>query len=391
MILVKKSVRCHGRSIISYDGLRLCTPDAIIIILGDVCRLENCMAKLRGVTRALMTVLIVGVLSVWHNCSATASGSDVTQDMEKARNTLVTQDPNGNRMYYESGDYQYSYVGEGKGIRLHGFSKNSALKKAKRVSLPSELDGYPVTRIAINAFYRNRYLEEVKVSDDIEIIGRSAFAKCVSLRKISIGRNMKIIEHDAFEGCEKLKTILGGESVQRIGWRAFKNCKSLKKMPFAINKNRMEHFSDVYVGAGLRKVVIDENMTISNRLFMNCKKLKVALIKTHQTVWHAESLFQNCTSLRKVVLPQNMAYIDEKMFMNCKKLTKLTIPAKTKWIGAKAFKNCRSLKTLKLPRSIKKIDKTAFAGCKNLTLFVTKGSYAHGFAKKNHLRYRLMR
>lgn len=274
----------------------------------------------------------------------TISASNEIETSQETRKPLVTQDSNGNRVYYESGDYQYSYVGEGKGIRLQGFSKNSALKKAKKVSLPSELDGYPVTRIAINAFCRNRYLEEVKIPDSIEIIGRSAFEKCVSLRKVSIGRNVKIIEHDAFEGCEKLKTILGGESVQRIGWRAFKNCRSLKKLPFAINKNMIEHFSDVYVGAGLKKVIIDGNMTISNRLFMNCKKL-----------------------------------------------TTITVPAKTKWIGAKVFKNCKSLKTLKLPRSIKKIDKTAFAGCKNLTLFVEKGSYAHEFAKKNHLRYRLTR
>lgn len=40
--------------------------------------------------------------------------------------------------------------------------------------MPSELDGYPVTRIAINAFYRNRYLEEVKIPDSVEIIGQDA-------------------------------------------------------------------------------------------------------------------------------------------------------------------------------------------------------------------------
>ena len=41
-----------------------------------------------------------------------------------------------------------------------------------------------------------------------------------------------------------------------------------------------------------------------------------------------------------------------------------------------------------MPKSVKKIEKDAFKGCKKLTLYVKKGSYAHKYAKKYHVKYK---
>ena len=77
------------------------------------------------------------------------------------------------------------------------------------------------------------------------------------------------------------------------------------------------------------------------------------------------------------------------MFSGCVKLQKVNIPKKCTYIGINTFRNCKSLRKLTIPKSVKKIDKTAFRGCKKLTLYVKKGSYAHKYAKKYHIKYKL--
>ena len=43
---------------------------------------------------------------------------------------------------------------------------------------------------------------------------------------------------------------------------------------------------------------------------------------------------------------------------------------------------------MKMPKSVKKIEKDAFKGCKKLTLYVKRGSYAHKYAKKYHVKHK---
>ena len=64
------------------------------------------------------------------------------------------------------------------------------------------------------------------------------------------------------------------------------------------------------------------------------------------------------------------------------------IPSKVRRVGSKAFGNCKSLKKIKMPKSVKKIEKDAFKGCKKLTLYVKRGSYAHKYSKKYHVKHK---
>ena len=61
-------------------------------------------------------------------------------------------------------------------------------------------------------------------------------------------------------------------------------------------------------------------------------------------------------------------------------------------IGEDAFKNCSLIKTITVPETIRMIEEGAFGGCsKDLVLKVKKDSAALEFAKKNSIKYEIIK
>ncbi|MBO7578764.1 MAG: leucine-rich repeat domain-containing protein [Prevotella sp.] len=58
------------------------------------------------------------------------------------------------------------------------------------------------------------------------------------------------------------------------------------------------------------------------------------------------------------------------MFANCSSLKKLLIPNSVTMVGSEAFKNCSALKSLDLPKSINRLGYSVFAGCKLNSLYI---------------------
>ena len=60
------------------------------------------------------------------------------------------------------------------------------------------------------------------------------------------------------------------------------------------------------------------------------------------------SAFENCTSLKKIVIPETTKVIDDYAFANCTSLESIVIPASVKYIAFRAFKGCKNLKNVKI-------------------------------------------
>lgn len=78
---------------------------------------------------------------------------------------------------------------------------------ARRVEVPSEVDGFPVTVIGDRAFQNCSVLEEVILPDGIESIGWFAFSGCISLRNVRIPHSVTVMCYGIFENCSSALTV----------------------------------------------------------------------------------------------------------------------------------------------------------------------------------------
>lgn len=75
------------------------------------------------------------------------------------------------------------------------------------LEIPSELGGYPVTKIGQNAFVFCKSLTSVKIPSTVKTIDFNAFFGCSSLKSVTIPRSVTKIGGVAFAGCPELTDI----------------------------------------------------------------------------------------------------------------------------------------------------------------------------------------
>lgn len=149
------------------------------------------------------------------------------------------------------------------------------------VSIPSIIDGLPVTSIGDEAFWGSTALTGITISDSVTNIGHFAFGNCTNLARLAIGHNVTTIGLGAFNVCRSLTNVTIPDSVRSL--------------------------EDGYytVGGG--------------------------------------GAFYYCTSLTNVIIGNNLTNIGDSAFWFCSSLTNITIPRSVLRIGAHAFESCAGL------------------------------------------------
>ena len=90
-------------------------------------------------------------------------------------------------------------------------------------------------------------------------------------------------------------------------------------------------------------------------------------LTANQTV--GKYMFADCTSLREVVLPEELKSIDDYAFLRCQSLQTLKVPKKTKELGRLPFNYCLSLSDLWLSKGIALNGKVAEHCSHNFKVF----------------------
>ncbi|MCQ2169929.1 MAG: leucine-rich repeat protein, partial [Bacteroidales bacterium] len=109
-----------------------------------------------------------------------------------------------------------------------------------------------------------------------------------------------------------------------------------------------------------------KNVHSINELFDGCTKLVSITIPENITDLGTYA-FRGCSSLTSVNLPSNITTIGSYSFNNCSKLATIEIPSKVASIGGSAFGGCSLLTTVDLPSNVTSIGDYAFGGCSNLS------------------------
>lgn len=221
--------------------------------------------------------------------------------------------------------------------------------------------------------------EEVVISKDIEIIGKSAFQSNDKLKKLTFesGSKIKAISRRAFEDCSKLEEIELPNTITSIGSSAFDGCTSLTNVTLPSALASLD-FGAFYDCISLQAITLNEGLeTIGEDAFYNCGKL-VDVTLPSTLVSLGANAFYNCTALNLSVASNNTNYVITKNVLyhnveNNKKELVLSldstiteiknIDASVVTICANAYYNASKVTTIDIPTTVTTIEENAFSGC----------------------------
>lgn len=195
------------------------------------------------------------------------------------------------------------------------------------------------------------------IPQDITIIGASAFYDNRLLTTIHIPSNVEEIREMAFRGCRKLRNLSIDEGVNKIGYLAFANLDSLYEI--TIPRGITELGGQIFDTCPNLRDITYHNHIIGYNMFNRCSGLKKIVIPDNVTEMR-EAAFNQCDNLEEIIIGKGLVNIPKKAFWRCKHLEHLIIGSNVENIGAFAFYDCDSLTVLEIPDKVNYIDCQAF-------------------------------
>lgn len=330
---------------------------------------------------------------------------------ELNRNVIITiEDLRGKKG--SSADIRFTYVKEHYSLLFDLDNQSNELYclglevdcYPRKVVIPSEIIGYPVTKISIGyredkgdgSFAYNDWIEEVVLPKTLTEIDAFAFSNCTGIEKIVIPDNVKKIDVMAFAHCSNLKEIILPNSLVDIGDHIFWECGKLRII--TIPKSVEEIGEGIFAGCGsLSSIKVAKGNKLydsrnncnaiirkkDNTLIASCLKTKLpnTVVGWEHAFYGREDLkeitipksivkvgnssFSRCHQLKSIVFHNGVVEIGERAFESCG-LETITLPSSVTHIGHRAFMDCRELKSILLSDTLKYIDEYAFFGCTTL-------------------------
>lgn len=204
----------YGTEQIGNETFRNCTALQAVIIPVTVTALGDDIFD--GCTSSLV-VYYEGTDEQWREIEK--NDSDFNNIIFSGAVELPDYEPYGN---YNGFNYK---ITKNDTIVINGYEEETAY-----LTIPAEIEGYPVVRIDDSAFEDCDFLKEVTIPDSVAEIGRFAFYDCEELEKITIGKNVTLIDEYAFAECGSLKRMEIPDGVTIIENSLFYNDYSLEEI-----------------------------------------------------------------------------------------------------------------------------------------------------------------
>lgn len=121
----------------------------------------------------------------------------------------------------------FTYEDNGDGVTITDYTGSGT-----DITIPTEIDGKPVTAIGNQAFFNCSNLTGIKIPEGVTAIGDQAFQLCTSLKSIEIPASVTTIGTYAFHSCSGLDsvTFAEGSKLEKISDYAFFSCNQLRSM-----------------------------------------------------------------------------------------------------------------------------------------------------------------
>ncbi len=258
------------------------------------------------------------------------------------------------------GLWMYS-VSDGKATITANDTVKAYLGNDTIVTVPTEIDGYPVVAL-----------------------GGYAFFKCTDIKSITIPDCVISIEEYAFSLCESLESVTIPASVTNIAVDAF----PYSGLTITVNYNRNCNYSTLFDN-NINLIIPDSITGINDNEFDNWNGLTSVTIPESVTSI-GESAFAGC-NIRSITIPGSVKSIGENAFEYCLPLESVTINEGVESIGRYAFNTCYLTKGITIPDSVTNIDEDAFywdiGNSHEMFIYCNENSYAQQYCEANGIPY----
>jgi hypothetical protein len=268
----------------------------------------------------------------------------------------------------------WTYTVNDDNATITGYNGNAGI-----VSVPSNLDGHPVTAIGDSAFANNKKVVRVIVPEGVTSIGIYAFSGCVTLENLTLPDSLTsmgelMIENTAISSITIPKNVSNCGGYDYNGPLA--NCKPLTSVVFAEGMTSIPAYicaSRNYTSY-VSSVTIPSSATrIGHYAFYNCSRLVMDTIPEGISTI-GERSFYGCASIDRMTLPATVSAIGASAFASCTGMESVTILSNSKVgfsveIGSSAFSDCTSLLAISLSGNVNTLGNYAFSGCTALESF----------------------
>ena len=267
----------------------------------------------------------------------------------------------------------------------------SYIGSATNLTIPSKIDGYPVTAIGESAFYHCQNLKSIVIPNSVTSVEAWVLQECTGLTEItvdngnpyyssvdgilfnkdktelicypagkvgssySIPSSVTTIGDSAFEYCNDIQSVKIPSSVTAIGEFAFSNCPKLSAI--TVDEGN-PYFSSV-------------NGVLFNKDKTELVCYPAGITDTIYTVPNSVTSFAigafAGSAFKSVTLPVGVTTIPRGAFWGCENLETIVLPNGVTTIDLGAFWWCQKLETIALPKSITYIEYAAFTECTSLS------------------------
>ena len=263
------------------------------------------------------------------------------------------------------------------------------------IIIPEEYNGYPIAKIASNAFINNQNIVSVTISKNIYDVASTAFEGCTNLIELIIeNREDASIMNCNLNNCVKdtnIKTLYIDVTFDKYCENNYVGSfdKSIVNN-FFIKNNNNEYYNlldESYIEISPNTTKIDKYALA----YLN--KLKEIVIPNSVIDFGYSTLVFDCNSLEKISAPIHvLEQISSTVAENIKYVTisggdlnsgtlnyftqieTVDILNNTSIIKEEAFKKCTNLVNISFGSSIKNIECDVFSECKNLTNVIYYGT-----------------
>ena len=228
---------------------------------------------------------------------------------------------------------------------------------AGTIKIPDTLGGYPVTKIAVNAFKDCENLTGVSIPDTVRTIDSMAFSYCTNLREVTIPSGVTSIGFGVFSYCRSLTGI-------HVRADNLKYKSDSTGVLFSKDGTKLLQYPAGHPGTAY--TVPDSVTGIDRYAFAVCENLTdISLPDRLRSI--GLRAFDGCEALRSISIPNGVRQIPSGTFCACGSLSAVTLPDSLTVIGEEAFKGCGKLSAVDIPNGVTEIDKYAFEYCDSLS------------------------